>query len=205
MKDFVKFFDKISTLTNEAINDLNAVISEKTFAKGNFLLQQGNTCRQLFYLQSGLFKLLFYKDDKEFIMRFFQENSFFTGLDSYFTQTDSSYTIQALEPTIVNFITYADMEHLCKKHHCIETAFRKFVSTASVNMMNRISEMLEENGTERYNNFVRTNNSLMPRISLGDLAAYLGITQVSLSRIRAQPWLFNICKKIFPEMAAPLP
>ena len=55
-----------------------------------------------------------------------------------------------------------------------------------VNMMNRISEMLEENGTERYNNFVKTNGRLMQRISLGDLAGYLGITQVSLSRIRAR-------------------
>lgn len=186
MNDFIKFLGKMSTLRNEAIKDLNAVISEESFRKGDYLLQQGEVCRQLYYLQSGLVKLYFYKEDKEFIMRFFPENSFFTGLDSYLTQTSSSYSIQALEPTIVNFITHADMDHLCNKHHCIETAFRKVVSTASVNMMNRISEMLEENGTERYDNFVKTNGSLMQRISLGDLAGYLGITQVSLSRIRAR-------------------
>jgi len=45
--------------------------------------------------------------------------------------------------------------------------------------------MLEENATTRYNNFLKENNSLLQRISLGDLANYLGITQVSLSRIRA--------------------
>ena len=62
-------------------------------------------------------------------------------------------------------------------------------------MMGRISEMLEENATERYNHFVTHNSDLLPRISLGELAGYLGITQVSLSRIRAQKWLFIICKK----------
>lgn len=36
----------------------------------------------------------------------------------------------------------------CKKHHCIETAFRKFIPVAALNMLKRISEMLEENGTE---------------------------------------------------------
>ena len=53
-------------------------------------------------------------------------------------------------------------------------------------MMKRISEMLEENGTEHYIKFVEENNQLLQRISLGDLASYLGITQVSLSRIRAK-------------------
>ena len=52
-------------------------------------------------------------------------------------------------------------------------------------MMKRISELLEDNATERYADFVREHPQLLQRISLGDLASYLGITQVSLSRIRA--------------------
>jgi hypothetical protein len=51
--------------------------------------------------------------------------------------------------------------------------------------MERISEMLEENAKERYNNFVNDYPTLLQRISLGELANYIGITQVSLSRIRA--------------------
>jgi hypothetical protein len=53
-------------------------------------------------------------------------------------------------------------------------------------MMHRISEMLEENPARRYHNFVARNPELLQRISLGDLANYLGISQVSLSRIRAR-------------------
>ena len=67
----------------------------------------------------------------------------------------------------------------------METAFRKLLSIATINMMKRISEMLEENATKRYNHFLKDNSQLLQRISLGDLANYLGITQVSLSRIRA--------------------
>ncbi len=65
------------------------------------------------------------------------------------------------------------MQHLCKKQHWIEIVFRKFVSTASVNMMDRIREMLEKNGTKNCNNFVKGNSELMQRITLGDLANYL--------------------------------
>ncbi len=94
--------------------------------------------------------------------------------------------IMALEPTTVTYVSHDDMEMLSKKHHSVETFLRKLMAVASVNMMKRISEMLEENPAERYNNFINENNSLLQRISLGDLAGYLGITQVSLSRIRAR-------------------
>ncbi|MEF9476504.1 hypothetical protein OWR28_00925 [Chryseobacterium sp. 1B4] len=53
-------------------------------------------------------------------------------------------------------------------------------------MMGRISEMLEDDGKKRYHNFLKQRPDLIRRISLGDLADYIGITQVSLSRIRAQ-------------------
>jgi CRP/FNR family transcriptional regulator, anaerobic regulatory protein len=77
------------------------------------------------------------------------------------------------------------METLCKNYHCMETFFRKLLSVATVKMVKRISEMLEQDATEQYNKFVEENNSILQRINLGDLAGYLGITQQSLSRIRA--------------------
>jgi CRP-like cAMP-binding protein len=67
----------------------------------------------------------------------------------------------------------------------METFYRKLVSVATTRMMRRISEMLEDNARERYNQFVAENSQILQRISLGDLAKYLGITQQSLSRIRA--------------------
>lgn len=90
----------------------------------------------------------------------------------------------ALEQTEVTYISKTEMDELCTRHHCMDRFFRKLVSLASMNMMDRISEMLEENATERYNHFLRGQGELLQRISLGDLASYLGITQVSLSRIR---------------------
>lgn len=51
--------------------------------------------------------------------------------------------------------------------------------------MSRIRELLETDARQRYLNFLEENSHLMQDISLKDLAAYLGVTQVSLSRIRA--------------------
>ena len=186
MPHLIQFCNQLSQLTEEATSDLTEILKTKTIQKGDYLLKSGQVCKHLYYIDQGLAKTFFYKDDKEFIMRFFDEGLMFTVLDSYVTQTPTHYMIMALEPTAITYVSHDDMEALCKKHHCIERFMRKLVSIASVNMIGRISEMLEENATERYNNFVSKNNSLLQRISLGDLASYIGITQVSLSRIRTK-------------------
>lgn len=186
MTNFINFCNQLSTLGKEATGDLVNHLKSKTFQKGDYILRCGDVCRNLFFIDIGLVKLGFTKDDKEFIMRFFHENAMFTLLDSYLTQSPSTYEIICLETTTLTSIRNEEMELLCKKHHSIETFFRKLVSMAALNMMKRVSEMLEENATQRYNNFVNENNHLLQRISLGDLANYLGITQVSLSRIRAK-------------------
>ncbi len=186
MTDFIQFCNQLSQLDKEATDELLNNLRSKTFQKGDYLLKSGDVCRHLYFIDNGLTKTFFSKGDKEFIMRFFAENLMFTVLDSYISQTPSDFMIMALEPTTVTYIRQDEMEELCKKHHCIETFFRKLVSVAALNMMKRISEMLDENASERYANFVEENHTLLQRISLGDLANYLGITQVSLSRIRAK-------------------
>lgn len=186
MNPYPAFLHRLSPLTENAINDLEIVLLEQQFAKGSVINARGKICRHLHFLESGLTKLFFFKEEKEFIMRFFAENSVCAPLDSFLRQTPSEYTLQALEPCRIFSLPYSEMERLCAKHHCIETAVRSITSMATVNMMNRISEMLEDNGTERYERFLKENGHLMQRISLGDLAAYIGITQVSLSRIRAK-------------------
>jgi len=185
MKDFVSAFNQLANISQDAAEELSNCLSAKVFDKGELLLKAGETCRKIYFVDEGLTKTFFTNEDKEFIMRFFPEHTLFSVLNSFETQTPSQYEIMALEKTSVTYLHKTDLETLCKKHHSIETAYRKLLSIATINMMKRISEMLEENATERYNHFLKDNGQLLQRISLGDLANYLGITQVSLSRIRA--------------------
>lgn len=186
MADFLQFCNQFSPLTDEATDELFKNIKTKTVQKGEYLLKTGEVCRHLFFINEGLAKLFFSKDGKEFINVFGMENRLFSAFESYLTQTPSNFMLIALEQTTVTLLSYNEMEKLCKKHHCMETFFRKLVSIAATKMTRRISEMLEENATKRYNQFVKENNAILQRISLGDLASYLGITQQSLSRIRAK-------------------
>lgn len=185
MNEIIEYTKRISPLETSASNDFLSAFEVKAYSKGSFILKADQVCRHYYFIKTGLTKSHFYKDDKEFIMTFFYENMLFTEFSSYLTEQPSKYMITALEDTKVYSIAKKEIIALCKNHHSIETLFSKLFSFTALKMMKRISEMLEEKATERYKIFINENGHLLQRISLGDLSSYLGITQVSLSRIRA--------------------
>jgi CRP/FNR family transcriptional regulator, anaerobic regulatory protein len=184
--EFKTFCERFSPLTEEALIDLLESSSSKSYRKGQYLVRKNQTCEHLFFIEQGLLKMFFVKNDKQFVMRFFSENVMFSVFDSYIPQAPSMFSLIALEDTTVTRVSHEAMERLCKKHHCMETFFRKLLSIATVKMGRRIKEMLEAESAVRYNQFVKDNKDIAQRVNLADIANYLGITQQSLSRIRAR-------------------
>ena len=92
--------------------------------------------------------------------------------------------IIALEPTTISCIEYEDMAQLCKDNHCLETFFLKLISSICLQFISRTCELIQFNAIDRYSRFISSYNELYKRISLGDFAHYLGINQVTLSKIR---------------------
>jgi CRP-like cAMP-binding protein len=184
-RDFIGFVNNLCALEEDAGAMLSRHLETLRFKKGEAILAQGSTCRYLYYIKSGLVKTGFESKDRTFIMRFFAEGEMFTVLDSYLSQKPSTYEVVALEDTVITRISRTEMDKLRTRFHHMETFFGKLVAIASVNMMARIGEILEEHALARYENFLKENPVLLQRVSLRDLASYLGITQVSLSRIRA--------------------
>ena len=186
MDTFINYCNKISPLTTEAIEDLSARLRSKTFRKGQIINKEGTVCRNLFFITQGLVKHYYIHNDRKFILRFFSENNVFTVLDSFIQQTPAVFTTVALEATDTILLSYNDIQELCKKHHCFETFIRKSFGMAATVNLKRIKEMFDSDAMELYKEFVKENPHLLQRISLGDIASYLGISQVTLSRIRAK-------------------
>ena len=195
MAELFDYCRQFSSLEPEALEGLLDVAVTKTFRKGQYVLRKGQVCRSLLFVNNGLIKSCFSQDGKEFVMRFFSENLLFSVFDSYFAQSPSRFALLALEPTTLTIIDRVNMETLCAKYHSVETFFRQLLSIATMKMTKRISEMLEGDATERYDQFVAENSAILQRIGVGDIANYLGITPQSLSRIRAAGVNLPIGKK----------
>jgi CRP/FNR family transcriptional regulator, anaerobic regulatory protein len=165
---------------------LQTAFTHKRYGKGSVLVRQGQICKELFYVEKGLLKICSLDDGREFIMRFFPENSFVTVVDSFTEQSASRFEMVALEDVEVFAIHHTGFEAACAENPAIANMFRKINQWVATNMMKRIRELLENDASRRYQNFIEQNGDILQRISLGDLAKYIGVTQVSLSRIRAQ-------------------
>ncbi|MBN2638399.1 MAG: Crp/Fnr family transcriptional regulator [Bacteroidales bacterium] len=183
---FIDFSNYLVPLSDSAISELDGLLKTKLYEKGAYILNQDQVCRNMYFVKSGLVKMFCYAEGKEFIMNFFQEEKMFTVLDSFPFQKPSQYNIIALEDTELQFLPHESLEYLSSKYHSVETLYRKILLHASDKMMQRIREMLIQTHANHYQQFLTDNHDLIQRLSLGDLACYLGITQVSLSRIRAK-------------------
>jgi CRP-like cAMP-binding protein len=62
---------------------------------------------------------------------------------------------------------------------------RRFAEKELIKTEERLISRQFRTATERYQELMQQQPGLLQRVSLGHIASYLGITQVSLSRIRA--------------------
>lgn len=186
MREYLKNVNQISPLSEAAEEELLQCIRVKTYEKGELIHSIGKVSKNLFFIKSGLVKHFYYHDGNQYIFRFFEENHFFIATDSFFNNDPAEYSTLALEDTTIVILEYEDFERLCKKHHSFESFARKFVSHVAYTAISNLKGLLYLDATERYAKFLKEYGHLQQRISLGDTAGFLGISQVSLSRIRSK-------------------
>ena len=190
MTEFVKQINKYTQLSKEAETDLLSKLKSKFYKKGDIINKEGQICKQMSFIEQGLIKHFYYHKDRLFILRFFSENNIFTVLDSFINQTPADFITITLEDTNLTYLDYTDVQELAQKHHSFETFLRKIYTNAALANLNRIKEMFNNDATELYISFAKNNQHLLQRISLGEIASYIGISQVTLSRIRAKKLIF---------------
>ena len=186
MSAFVRQINTYTSLSKEAETDFTSKLKSKAYKKGEIINREGVICKQFYFIESGLVKQYYYHKERLFILRFFSENSIFTVLDSFVNQSPADFQTVALEDTLLTYIDYDDLQELAQRHHTIETFLRNIFSKAASYNIARIKEIYNSDATELYESFTKNNKHLLQRISLGDVASYLGMSQVTLSRIRAK-------------------
>nr|WP_298997109.1 Crp/Fnr family transcriptional regulator [uncultured Allomuricauda sp.] len=186
MTEFLKHIKSFAKLNDHELSELSNITEVNSYEKGDIILNTHKIRRKLYFINKGLVKVSFFAEDKEFVMKFFYENEFCAVLDSLLTKKPSNYRITALTKANLIEIDFNELKILASKYPSMEKIISGIPSMASQKMMNRIRELLETDAKERYLNFLNSNGHLMKFVSLKDLSAYLGISQVTLSRIRAE-------------------
>lgn len=163
----------------ELLQLLQTNFTRKHYSKGTVIVRECQVCQYVYFIEKGLTKILSINGEREFIMRFSPENSFVCIVDSFTEQSPSNFRLVAIEDSDVLLLHHDRYEAICNENHQTANLFRKINQRAAANMTKRISEVLINDGSQLYQKFLRENGALIHRISLGDMAKYIEVTQVS--------------------------
>ncbi|HLO42833.1 MAG TPA: Crp/Fnr family transcriptional regulator [Leadbetterella sp.] len=184
MQTLFKYFEKYLSLSEESKSALENICTSFSVKKGENIQNFGQTCKTIYFIKSGLARIYYYKDGTDITESFAFEGDIIARVESLFTGNPPQKAIQVLEETEVIAINAVLLFSLYDTHPQLERLFRLIFEAGYVETVKRIESIQFHTAEERYAALLRKPN-LLQRIPLKHIASYLGITQVSLSRIRA--------------------
>jgi len=185
MNSFFKAIEPYSRLTVESKKNLGTILKKQEFPKGHLLVRHDTVCNHIFYVEKGLTRTYYYKNGRDVTDWFSDENTFSCSVLSYISRKPDRRGIELLEDSTLISMQYYELEQLCEKHHDIENFVRQLISYGLTMMQNKFDSFIFETAEQRYKKFSTVYPHLLQRVNLGHIASFLGITQETLSRIRA--------------------
>jgi CRP-like cAMP-binding protein len=185
MTSLFQYFSRYNLLSKEAEQAIAEISSIVTIKKNKDLQPIGHTCKTIYFIKKGIARIYYFKDGIDITESFFFENSIIARIESLFTGKPSRKAIQILDDAEIIAINANKLFKLYDVFPEIERLFRKIFEAGYVETINRIEGMQFHTAEERYNALLGQAPNVLIQVPLKYVASYLGITQVSLSRIRA--------------------
>jgi CRP-like cAMP-binding protein len=176
--------DKLSFLSKEARSLIYGIEEEKTWPKEAYLFREGEVCRHIYLVESGIIRATQLKDGKEINLYFRFEGEFVTNLKSLRAGCPSEYSLQAIEPAETVGFSKDALFHAYQASSEIESWGKQVVEQMLIAQEEHSTFFKLYSPEERYAYLLVHQPSLIQRVSLSHLASYIGITRESLSRIR---------------------
>lgn len=180
----IRYVKTISPLSADAEEALRRICSPLALKKGKLLQPIGHTCRTIYFMEKGAARIYYYKDGTDITEYFAFENSFIARVESLFSGRPSRKAIEIIEDAELVAINATELFKLYDQYPEIERLFRKVTEAGYVETVNRLENLQFHSAEERYKTLVEEHPEIVQRVPLKYIASYLGITQVSLSRIR---------------------
>ncbi len=173
-------------IPEEELEAVKNVFSPASYRKGERLLEEGQVCTHLTFVNKGLFRTYLIQDGKEHVRQFMAENSHVVEMGSFLTQSPSPFVIEALEDSLVLRATYEAINGLFESSFQFMKLGKMFADQTSVNLIRRSVSLIKDDATTRYLTLLAERPFLMQRVPQYMIASYLGITPETLSRIRKE-------------------
>ncbi|MDC7222985.1 MAG: Crp/Fnr family transcriptional regulator [Spirochaetales bacterium] len=156
-------------------------------SKDEFLEREGERPEKIALILSGLFRAFYLTmkgEEKTIVFR--EKGRVLSAYSSFLAETACQFSLQALEESAVLYLTIGEFEELRKHHHCWDILRGDYYLNIYREKEARERDLLSGSAKTNYLNFLREYPGLINRINHYHVASYLGISPVTLSRIRKE-------------------
>lgn len=175
----------VCPMPRASVERLAECLSEVTYPKGTRILEAGKIERTVFFVSRGIVRAYVEAKGREVTFWIGTEGTTVVSLKSYVDNERGYETVECVEDTVLYLLRREMLEKLFREDIHIANWGWKFAEAEFLRAEEKFIPLLFTTASERYEALAKSRPDLLRRIPLACLASYLGVTPVSLSRIRA--------------------
>lgn len=185
--EIIEYIRTIARVSPEAVQRISSSFTRKELPRKTLLFEEGQPVNSLYFIEKGLIRMYYInRQGKDITFGFYAEQHFVSIAESFFGQVPSRYYLELLENSVVYALGRNELLALIREFPEImeieNYVLRYFLLKAS----ERTIALQFQTAEERYYTLAESQPTILQRAPLGAIASYLGITQETLSRIRAK-------------------
>lgn len=173
-------------MTDDLLKYFEGQTTVKKIGAREVLLKEGQRSQQLFYVEKGCLRGWFNHEGNELTFQFVFEGQFVASFESFWDNQPSLYTIESIEPATLYVIRKKDFQHVIEKNPKVKDAFHAYVFKRLFAYQKLFIARITEKPEKRYLALLKNHPEILQRVPQHYIASFLGITPVSLSRIRSR-------------------
>lgn len=163
-----------------------AMLRMRKLEKGEFYFREGETFPEIGFVVKGLlFNFHTNAEGAEIVSAFRKEGDLVACYSDLLQNKPASYSSKTLEPTLLVTIPYEKLRNLYSQHPCWDRIGRLSAEALFVQKEHREHMFMTLDAAGRYEAFLKENRALSERVPQYLIASFIGVSPVSLSRIRA--------------------
>lgn len=184
MENFKIFTAHFAELTDKEMTDLKALFEPVSVKKMDHLLVSGTYVKDLFFFDTGNFRVYYLKEGEEFTTKFLYGPCIYAELFSIRKLTPTFLNIQALSDCHCYKANFIKIEKLLETSPNIRRLFLKLYEHIYMKSTKRQVSFLLDSQAKRYSNLLTEFPNIENEISLQHIASFIGVKPETLSRIR---------------------
>lgn len=178
--------DFLNDFFSEPLEAIMSKLQCLSLPKNSYLLKEGQICREIYFIESGLLKSYYTKNGVNINNWFMQEGDAVLSVYSFYSQKHSYENIQAVEDCSLRYITSQDLYHLYNTFPGFDRFGRLLTEKYYLSAEERLYHLRKSTAKEKYQWFIQRFPGLIQRLKQGEIASFLGMSQETLSRLRAK-------------------